>query len=141
MSEEVGNGTSGAGGTEVTPPLNSQIIEAVQRSTNFVFGLENDFQSHPSTGTALSSGAVIAYEKVAQAAAYALQDAVDYQRNMLSITGAAQGKAIAMIIAGVNVDNATKALAAATAAATDAIANVAAISTNIDAMLTGFPRT
>jgi len=139
MSDDATNGNASVGGgAEVTPPVNSQIIEAVQRSTNFVFGLDDSFQT---SGTALSSGATIAYEKAAQAAAFAIQDAVDYQRNMLSITSAAQGKALAMILAGVNVTEAAQAIAAATALATAAIANVTAIGTSIDAMLTGFPRT
>jgi hypothetical protein len=140
MSDQATSGNPSGAGTQVTPPVNTQIVEAVQRSTNFVFGLENDFQTHPSSGSALSSGAAIASEKAAQAAAVAIQGAVDYQRNMLSITGAAQGKALAMILAGVNVDNATAALAAATTLATSVLANVATIGTNIEAMLAGFPR-
>jgi hypothetical protein len=124
---------------ELTPPVNSQILEAVQHSTNFVFGLENNFQSSPS-GASLSSGAAIGYEKVAQAAAYAIQDAIDYQRNMLAITGAVQGKALAMIIAGTNVQDATAAFTAANTLVPLVLGTVATIGTNVKAIMQDYPR-
>jgi len=46
---------------------------------------------------AYNAGSAIGYEKVAQATAYQIQDAADFQRNMLSINGAAQGKAMALM--------------------------------------------
>ncbi len=45
----------------------------------------------------LSAGQAMAYDKAAQAAAIAFQDAADYQRNVLAVSNAAQGKALAMM--------------------------------------------
>jgi hypothetical protein len=86
MPDEVGANSS-------PPNVNLQILDAVSKSTGFVFG--------PNAGTApaANAGAAIAYEKVAQAAALAVQDATDYQRNILSISTVAQGKALAMMFA------------------------------------------
>ena len=90
-----------AGGRKPAPDpssqVNPQIIDAVVKSTGFVFGLENQLQPPVTDGTRLSSGAAIAFEKVAQATAFAVQDAADYQRNVLSLSNAAQGKALAMM--------------------------------------------
>ena len=75
------------------PDVNQQIVNAVSKSTGFVFG--------PNAGAtpAANAGTAIAYEKAAQAAALAVQDATDYQRNVLSISTVAQGKALAMMFA------------------------------------------
>jgi hypothetical protein len=88
-----------------TSAVNQQILGAVQASTEFAFGLNN--QLYNSGGTdRLSAGVAIAYDKAAQAAALAVQDATDYQRNVLSVAAATQGKALAMILAGVKVEDA-----------------------------------
>jgi hypothetical protein len=71
--------------------VNPQILDAVSKSTGFVF--------NPSTAPGTAAGNAIAYEKAVQAAALAVQDAADYQRNVLSISTAAQGKALAMMLA------------------------------------------
>ncbi len=73
-------------------PVNQQILDAVTSSTGFVFG------PNVGNGSAANAGTAIAYQKVAQAAALAVQDATDYQRNVLSISTAAQGKALAMML-------------------------------------------
>jgi len=44
------------------------------------------------------AGGSLAYDKVAQAAALAVQDAADYQRNALSLCAAAQGRALALML-------------------------------------------
>lgn len=75
------------------PPLNPQIVDAVSTSTGFVFG------PMASAAAGSNAGTAIAYEKVAQAAALAVQDGTDYQRNVLSISTVAQGKALAMMFA------------------------------------------
>src|SRR5262245_24582151 len=64
-----------------TPPLNGPITQAVQATSDFVVGSP--------------IGAAIAYQKVAQAAALRVQDATDYQRNVMSISTVAQGQALA----------------------------------------------
>lgn len=80
-------------------PVNSQILGAVQASTKFAFGLTAELND--GTGdTRLSAGVAIAYDKAAQAAALGVQDATDYARNVMSISSAAQGKALAMILSG-----------------------------------------
>lgn len=93
--------SKGNGKTDPTPPVNKQIVEAVKKSTDFVFG-----QPEEKSTTAATAGSgdlapkydaakAIAYEKVAQAVAYGVQDATDYQRNILSMSSVAQGKALA----------------------------------------------
>jgi len=82
-----------------TSAVNQQILGAVQASTDFVFGLKSQLQDAKPDGSRISAGAAIAYEKAAQAAAIAVQDAADYQRNVMSISTVAQGKALAMMLA------------------------------------------
>jgi hypothetical protein len=89
--------------------VNQQILDAVQASTEYAFGLNNTLTSPPVSGSRLSAGVAIAYDKVAQATSLGIQDATDYERNVLAIASAAQGKALAMILAGTNVPNATTA--------------------------------
>ena len=83
------------------PPVNAQIIDAVEKSTDFVFGFGAGSNAGTAAGTAptqvYNAGSAIAFEKAAQATAYQIQDAADYERNMLSINGAAQGKALALM--------------------------------------------
>ncbi len=85
--------------------VNTQILGAVEASTQFAFGLNNDLQTGMGTER-LSAGVAIAYDKAAQAAALGVQDATDYERNILSISSATQGKALAMILAGTNTKDA-----------------------------------
>src|SRR5262245_60045155 len=65
------------------PPLDGPIMQAVQATSDSVLG------------SSAGAGAAIAYQKVAQAAALRVQDATDYQRNIMSISTVAQGKALA----------------------------------------------
>jgi hypothetical protein len=91
-----------AGGPPVevsTAAVNQQIMGAVQATTDFAFGLTAELNA-PGGTSRLSAGVAIAYDKVAQAAALGIQDATDYERNILSISSAAQGKALALILAG-----------------------------------------
>jgi hypothetical protein len=88
----------------VTDKVNSQIVDAVETSTTWALGFGNMGAGPASGVTRVSAGGAIAYDKAAQAAALAVQDAADYQRNMLSISTTVQGKAMAMMLAsgGVN---------------------------------------
>jgi hypothetical protein len=83
------------------PPtaVNPQIVDAVQTSTEYVFGFEQMPGGPGDIAGRLSAGGAVAYEKAAQAAAIEFQDAADYQRNVLSISSVAQGKALAMMFA------------------------------------------
>jgi hypothetical protein len=78
--------------------VNKQIVDAVAQSTNYALGFAPlGPQTNP--GTPVSAGAVISYDKAVQAAALSVQDAADYQRNVLSLSAAVQGKAMAMLLA------------------------------------------
>jgi hypothetical protein len=83
----------------MTDAVNSQIKDAVQTSTNWALGFAPLEDGTPSSATRVSAGGVIAYDKAAQAAAISVQDAADYQRNVLSISTTVQGKAMAMMLA------------------------------------------
>jgi len=122
-----------------TAAVNQQILDAVQASTEFAFGLNNEMQD--SIGKQrLSAGVAIAYDKAAQAAALGVQDATDYERNVLSVSSAAQGKALAMILAGVKVEDAAVAFVLALIASVVAPLVVAEVGMAQTAMLTNFPQ-
>jgi len=82
------------------PPtaVNKQIVDAVAQSTNYALGFA-PLGPQTDPGTPVSAGAVIAYDKAIQAAALSVQDAADYERNVLSLSAAVQGKAMAMLLA------------------------------------------
>ena len=81
------------------PTVNTQIKDAVQTSTNWALGFAPLENGTPSSATRVSAGGVIAYDKATQAAALSVQDAADYQRNVMSISTTVQGKAMAMMLA------------------------------------------
>lgn len=76
-----------------TPPapaatgVNAQILDAVNQTTTMVMS------------SAISQGAATAYQKVAQATAFAVQDATDYSRNVENIAMTAQGVIVAKMLA------------------------------------------
>ena len=81
------------------PAVNSQIKDAVQTSTNWAMGFAPLDAGTPSSASRVSAGGAIASDKATQAAALAVQDAADYQRNVMSISTTVQGKAMAMMLA------------------------------------------
>lgn len=85
--------------TTASPGVNAQIVDAVRKSTGFVYGLEPLDTTSAAGIQQFNAGTAIAYEKAAQAAALAMQDAADYQRNVMSVSAVAQGKALAMMLA------------------------------------------
>lgn len=111
--------------------VNPQIIDAVKQSSGFVFG--------PQVGAGTAAGNAIAYEKAAQAAALAVQDAADYQRNVLSISAAAQGKALAMMLATEKVVPYGEILGLAIVASLAATFTAAQASTALTGSLADFP--
>lgn len=123
-----------------TDAVNAQILGAVQASTDFAFGLATSLAPAVPGGTRMSAGTAIAYEKAAQAAALAIQDASDYARNVMSVSGVAQGKALAEILAGVNVSNAKEAMTQAQAAVSAAATAVGLLNKAQTDMLKEFPR-
>lgn len=137
--ESADNGADGAGGdTSGRSAVNKQIIDAVQASTEYAFGLNNELQTSDGTKR-LSAGVAIAYDKAAQAAALGVQDATDYERNVLSIASAAQGKALAMILANQNVPQAAIAFVLALVSSIVAPIVVAEVGTAQTYMLSKFP--
>jgi hypothetical protein len=120
--------------------VNAQIVDAVDTSTGYAFGLKNKLQPPVEDGSRLSAGGAIAYDKAAQAAALGVQDATDYARNVLSVSAATQGKAMAMILANKNVPQATEAFVFALIASVVAPIVVAETGYAQTFMLQNFPK-
>ena len=81
--------SSGGGGTSLSAKpggVNPQILDAVSQASTAVMD------------TAASQGAATAYQKVAQATAFAVQDATDYSRNVENIAMTAQGVIVAKML-------------------------------------------
>lgn len=112
-ADETGGPDTPAAGND-TAPISPYVVKAVQLSqTNVV-------------DVAQQEGASIAFQKVAQAAAFAVQDATDYLRNVQTISTAAQGVALTLMLETKNPFYATV-LAAAQEAVVAAQANFAAV--------------
>ena len=87
MSEDAASAGPAASGPDAAETsINSQVLDAVRLLNDLTAGKDD-----------AAAGTTIAYQQVAHAAALAIQDAVDYQRNALAICAAAQGKAYAMM--------------------------------------------
>jgi hypothetical protein len=103
---------STSGGGQDTPPLstalNPQIVQAV--------GTTN----HAVLNGAIPGANGVAYQKVAQAAAYAVQDSTDYMRNIMSMASATTGVAMQKMLAENKPDPYSEIIAAATKAVADA---------------------
>ncbi|MDP2696889.1 hypothetical protein [Thalassospira sp.] len=82
-----GGSSGGSNNAPVSTALNPQIVQAV--------GTTN----HAVLNGAFPGGNGIAYQKVAQAAAYAVQDSTDYMRNIMSMASAATGVALQKMLA------------------------------------------
>lgn len=106
--------------------INGQIVAAVQNSQANVVEL------------AQKEGQSIAYQKVAQATAFAVQDATDYLRNIEAIATAAQGVALSLMLETKNPFYLTV-LTAAQEAVTAATANYTAVGTSATGIATEFP--
>ena len=127
-------------GDASTPPLNSQIVHAVRQSTAFVFDPAASIP--PSSGTPASSnaGTAIAYQKVAQAAALAVQDGTDYQRNIMSISTVAQGQALALMFSTKQTNPYLEILLLAMLAPIAAAVTVGIVNTVATEVATTFPK-
>ncbi|AKJ00543.1 killing trait domain-containing protein [Archangium gephyra] len=107
--------------------VNPQILDAVtQTNKNVLQG-------------ARAAGSGMAYQHVAQSTAIAIQDIVEYLRNVAAVSTATNGVALGMILAGQNTDNATKALAAAQTAMTQAAALFQQVGETSATVLKNFP--
>lgn len=132
---------AGAEAADQSPTaVNPQILDAVDKSTGFAFGLAHQLLQAGGSSR-LSSGAAVAFEKVAQATALAVQDATDYQRNVLSISNVAQGKALAMMFVDKqNIPKYAEILGFAIVSAAAAVFVAGEAGTKAAATLNGFPR-
>lgn len=75
---------SGSSGALTT--VNPQILSAVASTNKSVLGASKE------------TGQGVAYQKVSQAAAFAVQDATDYMRNVMTVALTAQGIALKLMI-------------------------------------------
>jgi hypothetical protein len=109
-----GDGSSGSdgggsgNGAPLTSALNPQIVQAVGATNHSVLN-----GAEPGANG-------IAYQKVSQAAAYAVQDSTDYMRNIMSMASAATGVALQKMLAEKKTDPYTDIIKAATSAVNDA---------------------
>lgn len=119
-----GGGTSGALTT-----VNPQILDAVKQTTTFV------------TSAAGNTGTGIAYQKVSQAAALAIQDATDFMRNLMTISATATGVAMTKMVEdpAVNIPLFTPVIQTAQGIATFATTQFAAVGEAAAKVVTGFP--
>lgn len=123
--------------------VNGQIVDAVKTSTGAVMG---SFQAPypdktvtPAHGTSTIYANTVAYPTVSQAAAYAVQDAEEYMRNIMTMSATAQG-----VIFKLMVENEAKAplyipiLEQVQAAVTASQANLEAVGTSAATILSSF---
>lgn len=107
-----GSNGSESGSTPGTPPLstalNPQIVQAV--------GTTN----HAVLNGAVPGANGVAYQKVSQAAAYAVQDSTDYLRNIMSMASATTGVAMQKMLVDKKAEPYSEIIKAATQAVTDA---------------------
>ena len=103
-----GGGGGGANNTPLSTALNPQIVQAVGTTNHAVLN---------GAGPGANG---IAYQKVAQAAAYAVQDSTDYMRNIMSMASATTGVALQKMLVEKTTDPYADIINAATQAVTDA---------------------
>jgi hypothetical protein len=81
--------------------VNGQIVDAVKTSTSAVMG---SFKTYPDQsvtpvhGTSTVYANTIAYPKISQAAAFSVQDATDYMRNIMTMSATAQGVILKLMV-------------------------------------------
>lgn len=115
--------TSSSGGG-----VNAQILDAVNQTTSIVMD------------SAVNQGTATAYQKVAQATSYAIQDATDYSRNIENIAMTAQGIIIAKMIEDEStIPVYSLVLVTLQEMVAAASANLAAVGTSATAVTNGFP--
>ncbi len=108
--------------------VNAQILDAVKQSTSAV--MDN----------AATQGAATAYQKVAQAAAFAVQDATDYSRNIENVALTAQGVIVAKMLEDQsNIPIYTPVLATLQEMVIAASTNLATVGTTASTIATSFP--
>lgn len=120
--------TTSAGASGSAGGVNAQILDAVKQSTSAV--MDN----------AATQGAATAYQKVAQAAAFAVQDATDYSRNIENVALTAQGVIVAKMLEDQsNIPIYTPVLATLQEMVIAASTNLATVGTTASTIATSFP--
>jgi len=128
-------------GDDATTFVNPQILDAVKQSTTYALGFETLPSVKNDRSNRVSAGGAIAYDKAAQAAALAVQDAADYQRNVLSVSNVAQAKALAMMFADKqNIPQYATIFVLAIAGSLAASVTAGQVGVQMDTMLEKFPR-
>jgi len=122
-----GSGSGAGGGGSVPMALNQQIVEAVQTTNQTVLGASG------------KEGAAVAYQKVAQAAAFSVQDATDYLRNVMTMASTATGVCLQLMIAKETTSPYTDIIEAATKAVTSAQQNFDAVGKSAGTVVSDFP--
>ena len=124
-----GAATSGGGTAGALTTVNPQILDAVKQTTTFV------------TSAAGNTGTGIAYQKVSQAAALAIQDAADFMRNLMTISATATGVAMTKMVEdpAVNIPLFTPVIETAQSIATFATTQFTAVGEAAAKVVTGFP--
>ncbi|RCK45472.1 MULTISPECIES: hypothetical protein [Thalassospira] len=132
-ADSAGDSTGAAANTSSpasTPPLstalNPQIVQAV--------GTTN----HAVLNGAIPGANGVAYQKVAQAAAYAVQDSTDYLRNIMSMASATTGVAMQQMLVKKEVDPYANIIKAATQAVTDAQKTFASVGESASSVVKDF---
>jgi len=126
VNEAEHQGPSAGGGAVAL--VNPQILDAVTKTQGFVLKTAGD------------EGKGIAYQKVSQAAAFAVQDATDYLRNIMTISMTAQGIALQkMVEAPAQAAIYTPILEAAQQAVVTAQTNFAGVGTAAAGVVNAFP--
>ncbi len=113
--------------TVSTSALNQQIVQAVDKTNQVVLG------------AAATEANGVAYQKVAQAAAFSVQDSTDYLRNIMTIAATAQGVCLQKMISTEEVEPYAQIMQKAQEAVTAAQTNFAAVGTSSASVASGFP--
>ncbi|BBL74898.1 hypothetical protein [Methylomagnum ishizawai] len=132
------NETGGPAAPTPSPPpsgavlVNSQIVDAVRQTRNAVRIDQGD------TSKVVDPG--ISYQKASQAAAFAVQDATDYLRNIMTISATAQGMALKLYLETKLSDPYLDVIAQAQKMVANAAANLEAVGKSAITVAKEFPR-
>lgn len=111
--------------------VNAQIVDAVKQTRDAVHIGPDD------KAKVVDSG--VAYQKASQAAAFAVQDATDYLRNIMAISSTAQGMALKLFLETKD-PTYVQIITQAQAAVTMAASNLETVGVSAISVATDFPR-
>ncbi|HEY9080992.1 hypothetical protein [Magnetovibrio sp.] len=129
-TQDAATPTSSTALTATSGGVNAQIIDAVNQTNAAVMS------------NAANQGAATAYQKVAQAAAFSVQDATDYSRNIENIAMTAQGVIVTKMLENeANIPIYTPVLATLQEMVIAASTNLATVGATATTIATEFPAT